>query len=87
MPKLVEVTWWDANHNGDDMPENKVMSLRPALMHSYGVLLRQDSEMVTVAGNWCQDDDLDRPVYRDTLAIPSAEVVEIKELVEGRDEA
>ena len=83
MPTLVEVTWWDANHSEDDIPENKIMNLRPALMHNVGLLLRDDAEMVTVAGNWCQDDDLDRPVYRDVLCIPRAEVIEIRELVEG----
>ena len=82
MSVIVEVTWLDSVHQ-EELPGRKLATLKPLIFKSYGVLLREDEEQVTIAGSICHEEDEGETTYRDCLCVPRSCVLNIAKLCEN----
>jgi hypothetical protein len=82
---VVQVTWLDAAHQEDDIEEKDIPGFQPVRMVSFGLLMADDEEKITISGHVATDSSRagDTQVdYRDTLVIPRQSVVSIDMLGE-----
>ena len=80
--KIVEITWLDTYHvGGAGLTRKEVAELRPVSSISYGRLIEETDDYITIASNIMeQKGDLEQPEYREVTCIPRAVVQSIKEL-------
>ncbi len=82
---VVQVTWLDAAHQEDDIEEKDIASLQPSRMVSFGLLMADDDERVTISshvGTDVSESGEAQIDYRDTLVIPRQSVVGMEVLGE-----
>jgi predicted RNase H-like HicB family nuclease len=82
---VVQVTWLDAAHQEDDIEEKDIAGLQPSRMVSFGLLMADDDERVTISSHVATDvaESGDAQIdYRDTLVIPRQSVLAIEMLGE-----
>jgi len=82
---VVQVTWLAAAHQEDGIEENDIPGLEPVKMVSFGLLLADDDERVTISSHVARDVSESGEAqidYRDTLVIPRQAVVSMEVLGE-----
>jgi hypothetical protein len=80
--KIVEVIWLDTYHvSGGGLTRKEVSELAPVPCLSYGRLLEETDDHITVASNVMEHrGDSEQPEYREVTCIPRAVIQSIKEL-------
>ena len=80
--KIVEVTWLDTYHvGGAGLTKKEVSALRPVSSISYGRLLENTDDYITIASSVMEQGiGGDQPEYREATCMPKAIVQSIKEL-------
>ncbi len=82
---VVQVTWLDAAHQEDNIEEKDIAAFQPSRMVSFGLLMADDDERVTISSHVATDVSASGEAqidYRDTLVIPRQSVVGIEVLGE-----
>lgn len=82
---IVQVTWLDAAHQEDDIEEKDIAGLQPSRMVSFGLLMADDDERITISshvGTDVSESGEAQIEYRDTLVIPRQSVVGVEVLGE-----
>jgi len=75
---IVQVTWLDAAHQEDDIEEKDIADLQPSRMVSFGLLMADDDDRITISshvGTDVSESGEAQVDYRDTLVIPRQSVV------------
>jgi hypothetical protein len=74
---LVRVTWIDIVHVDDTIDPGDVRELKPAIARTYGKVLRDDDQMLVIAGTEFVENPYE-PEYRAVTGIPKAVIKEIQ---------
>ena len=75
---IVQVTWLDAAHQEDDIEEKDIACLQPVRMVSFGLLMADNGERITISGHVATDSSKPGDAhidYRDTLVIPRQSIL------------
>jgi hypothetical protein len=80
--KIVEIIWLDIYHvTGDGLTRKEVTELRPVPSQSYGRLIEETDEYITIASSIMEHGiGGEQPEYREVTCIPRAVVQSVKEL-------
>jgi predicted RNase H-like HicB family nuclease len=82
---IVQVTWLDAAHQEDDIEEKDIPGLQPSRMVSFGLLMADNDDRITISSHVATDVSASGDAqidYRDTLVIPRQSVLAIEMLGE-----
>ena len=79
--KIVEVVWLDTYHVGGGLSRKEVAELKPAVCYSYGRLIEDTDDHVTIASNILEHSvEVEGLEYRDVICVPKTVVQSIREL-------
>lgn len=78
--KIVEITWLDTYHvGGSGITKKEVKELRPVVCHSYGSLIEETNDYITIA-SCTLEQNIGELEYREATCIPKTVVQSVREL-------